>query len=446
MPKNIEDIITPEKRRSIRDIPIPPRKNVPTPDEWRRKVNDSFPLTSSFPPSKEPSFPEEQTKPSRRSRKGLWFAIIFASLVFIFALLSLFNGATLTYVPQSAALSFNNDTYKAYKSGEENLLYSIVKLSGEKGLEAPASGEEEVSRKASGVIVVYNEASSEPQRFVENTRFQTPEGLVYRTPTAVVIPGKKTVSGKTQPGSLEITVYADVAGTKSNIGLSDFSLPGLAGSPRFTSVYARSKTPMSGGFVGPEKIVNAQDKTKAEATLKSALREELISNAKAQVPEGFILIPPLSGITFENLAQTESVTKSNVTLNMRADFQGVMFKKNDLFTHMALGKIDLASGESIDILPLEDLTFSFSDSDTSGGSSLSSDTISFKVSGQVKAVWRVDEVALKKDLIGKSKSNVVSILHNYPNIISAKVTTRPFWKQSLPNNSGNIVIKQLPVE
>ena len=441
MPKNIEDIIVPERKRSIRDIPIPEgRRNngryaAPvSPKEYSTPVvaPDNLDIHST------------DRRFRRISRKGMWLAAGGAILVLIFAVLSLFNGATLTYVPKSATLSFNNDIYTAMKAGEGELLYSVVKLSKDKGLEVSASGEKEVSRKASGMIVIYNNASTETQRLVENTRFETPNGLVYRIPAAIVIPGRKTVSGVTQPGSIETIVYADEAGEKYNIGLTDFTLPGLKGSARFSTIYARSKTEMSGGFVGMEKVVQSQDELRVKAQLETVLRDELAVETKAQVPEDFILLPALSSVTFEDLPQTEAPSQDRVMINRRANLFGVMFKKSDLSNHLASKKITLALGESVDILALDSLSFSFTDARPAD--LLISDKIRFSVTGQTRTVWQTDEVALKTDLIGKHKRELSSILNNYPTIVSATATIRPFWKSSFPKDSAEISIKQLPVK
>src|SRR3989338_4521757 len=160
MPKNIEDIIVPERRRSIRDIPIP---------ESRRKNNEYQPPTP-LPLRDNFVAPRAEKKISRMFPKSVWMAIGVALLVLIFAALSFFNGATLAYVPKSAALSFDRDVYMARKTtGEDGLLYSVVKLSGDKGLEVSASGEEEVKRKASGTIIIYN-TNTNKQKLRATTR------------------------------------------------------------------------------------------------------------------------------------------------------------------------------------------------------------------------------------------------------------------------------------
>src|SRR3989344_3071580 len=308
MPKNIEDIIPPERRRSIRNIPIPEgrRKLDRALDDMKKPARTSGRTTDIEP--REPAVQESTSLPPRRptiprhnrsARKRIWLSAGVALIILGFVVLSVFNGATLAYVPKSALLNFENEVYTARKTGEGNLFYSVVKLSREKGMTVPAGGEQQVSRKASGTIVVYNNASTEPQRLIENTRFESPSGKIYRIQTAITIPGKTAA-----PGSIEVTVYADQPGAEYNAGLSDFTVPGLKGTPRYTTIYARSKTPMTGGLVGMEKAVGAEDLANAKTELEVALKDDLWEEAKAEVPEDFILFPSLSQSVFEDMPQS----------------------------------------------------------------------------------------------------------------------------------------------
>ena len=448
MPKNIDDMIVPERKRSIRDIPIPLGRRKSSEQATSPLYKEPTPPT--LPPLRnsldflnddKPSMISESPRPRR---KGVWIASGVGLVVLIFALLSLFNGATLSYVPKSAIVSFDNDIYTANKTGDGKLLYSVVKLSNSKGQDVPATGEESVSRKSSGTIIVYNDATTEAQKLIATTRFETPSGLVYRTPNDIVVPGKKVVSGVSQPGIIEVVVYADEAGDKYNVGLSDFTLPGLKGSARFSTIYARSKTVMSGGFIGMEKSVSDADKARTKNELETALRNELLSEVKAQVPADFVLLPALSLVTFEDLPQTESTSEGSVVINVRADLHGVMFKRTDLTTHLVVNKTTLAQGDLVDILELDSLNIDFVD--TRPTDLLLSDEIKFSVSGSATLVWRTDEVALRADIVGRRKSEINSILNNYPTITSATATIRPFWKGSFPSGSERITIKKLSVE
>lgn len=441
MPKNIEDIIVPEKKRSIRDIPIPEnRRNGegrPNPFLVRESSLPHMDIKNSF------DIHREESKFSKIIKNGKWFGIGAGLVVVVLIILSFFDGATLSYVPKSVALSFNNDIYTAEKDGG-GLIYSIVKLSKEKGVEVPVTGEEIMRRKASGTIIVYNDAGASSQRLLENTRFQTPQGLIYRIKDAIVVPGRKTQNGITQPGSIEVVVYADEAGDKYNVGLTDFTLPGLKGSALFSKVYARSKTEMSGGFVGKELVVSEVDRTRVKTELEMSLKDDLILEVQSQVPEGFVLYPSLSYTTFEDLPQTDAANSDMVMINKRGNWYGVMFKKTDLSNMLALRKITVASGETIEIVPLDELNLSLLE--TAGSDLLTRDKISFTVTGSARAVWFTDEVALKTDLAGKSKKELSAVLKNYPTITSANATIRPFWKTTFPKDGGNIMFKKLPVD
>lgn len=460
MPKNFDDIIIPERKKSIRNIPIP---------EGRRKISDfstqmnpQAPSSPVAPPPPPPPPPQQMREPQnysyppeakreefdfhkegrslkKFSKKGIWFGVGASFVVLLFAILTIFDGTTVAYVPRSTSIALENSSYTAKKSGEGALLYSVIKFSSDKGKEVSASGETQVSRKASGTIVVYNNNTSS-QKLRATTRFQIADGKIFQVPNDITVPAK-TATG---PGSLEITVYAEKAGAEYNIPLSDFTLPGLKGSPLFSTVYARSKTEMSGGFVGVEKAVSAEDRTKAETELKTVLRDELISEAKAQVPEGFVLIPALSSVTFEELPQSASENKNSTTINLRGNLNGVMFKETDLSGEIAREKASLAPTDLVDILELESLNFAFSGD--APKDLLLSDEIKFTVTGNATVVWRTDETALKTDLSGKNKKDIASVLRNYPTVASANVQMKPFWKTSFPEDSTKITMKKLDVK
>lgn len=432
MPKKIDDIVfgkdLPAGRRgkSIRDIPLPEsRRKTPSKKDKEMDEIDVPIVADSTPP------PHRSPRRKRGMPRGkAWLAITAVALVVLFLVLSLFAGATLAYTPKSAQLSFANDIYTANKTGEGGLLYSVVKLSGEKGATVPATGEEDVSRKSSGTIIVYNKGGA-AQPLVENTRFQTPEGKVYRISRAINIPAG---------GSVEATVYADQPGESHNIGLSDFTLPGLKGTAKFESVYARSKTAMTGGFVGKAKAVSPEELAKAKMQLQAELREELATQVRAQVPADFVLFSSLAAVTFEDLPQGEGQGSSAI-VNMRGNYYGVMFKKNDLSAYLASRKAELSAGDLVEMPEVENLDISFNGNPPSD--LLNSNQISFVVNGSATLLWKTDEDTLKSEIAGRHKSEIPTILSNYPSISTAEAMIRPFWKSSFPEDPAKVSIKRL---
>ena len=146
---------------------------------------------------------------------------------------------------------------------------------GENGL-FNATGKKLQDQKAQGIVAVFNKSKT-PQVLIASTRLEAPDGKVYRIPKTIVVSGAKTQGGKTTPGVLDVTVVADKPGVEYNLGLSDFTLPGLKGSPKYELVFARSKTEISGGASGEQIIVGKSD---ADAALTA-----LMLRARAAAPE-----------------------------------------------------------------------------------------------------------------------------------------------------------------
>jgi hypothetical protein len=470
MAKQIEDII-PSEKKSIRDIPIPEsrRKNLNLIDNSLETSNRSqapvrnpepiqnfnrsdyektaqvisdirqveTPPPASIPREAVPNHRDYSPSESRKRlpKKPFILGGVIILIILALGVFSLFSGATVSYTPKNQSLTFNNETFTAKKEGTtEDLLFSVIKLTEEKSTEAPASGEEEVSQKASGIIIIYNNSSPNSQRLIKTTRFETPDGKIYRIANDVTVPGQKTLGGQTQPGSIEVTVYADQPGESFNIGLSDFTLPGLKGDPKFQTIYARSKTPMTGGLVGTVKKVSAEDKKSAETSIEASLKESLIAEATVQVPADFVLIPSLVQITYEKLPEGAS-TGEKAVVRERGNFSGVIFKKTDLIRYLASKKTTVTVTDQMDA-DLNSLNISFIEVPTEDLAQ--EDTITFAVTGDTMVVWISDESAIAQELRGKDKDELKQVLNNYPSIIEADAVVRPFWKKSFPNETENI--------
>lgn len=447
MPKNIDDVILPERRKSIRNIPLPEGRRkadkvVSTDSLRKRPVKAVDVVEVQEERMVEMTPPRRVPPPPRRVRRGgrkMMLSLVACFVVVLLVVLSIFDGATLAYTPKSVPLNFTNEIFSAAKSGEGELNYSVVKLSGDKSKSVAASGERDVSKKASGTIVVYNDTTSD-QTLIATTRFESTTGKIYRIEKAITVP-KKT---GTQPGSIEAVVVADAAGESYNSAPSDFTLPGLKGTPRYTTIYARSKTALTGGFVGKEKSVSEADLMKARSELRPVLTNELLAKAQAEVPEDFILAPSLSSVTFEDLPQTAGSDANSANINLRGHLYGIMFKKSELAKELSHNKAVLSNTDIVDLNTFDGLKLSWSG--TPPTDLLNLNKLNFKVEGSAVLIWRTDEVSLKSDLLGRKKSEVPAILKNYPTVSSADATVRPFWKRSFPKEADKVTVKKLKAE
>src|SRR3989339_395488 len=99
----------------------------------------------------------------------------------------------------------------------------------------PTASKEEASI-AQGKVVLYNETDYD-QPLVATTRLLSPEGILFRLKTKVLVPAK---------GSVEAEVYADKSGKENEIGPTKFTIPGLSETLQKV-IYAQSSAPMVGG-------------------------------------------------------------------------------------------------------------------------------------------------------------------------------------------------------
>ena len=141
------------------------------------------------------------------------------------------------------------------------------------------SVEENVQTKASGKITVKNTTGSQ-QRFIPRTRFETPDGLVYRTPRSVVIPAG---------GETEITVTADIPGEEYNSESgATFTLPGLQGTPGFNSFTAVQSGVIDGGFSGVITTATKSEVETGQKELEMRLRTKMRTDLASRITTGYM--------------------------------------------------------------------------------------------------------------------------------------------------------------
>lgn len=380
------------------------------------------------------------TKRSRAPFILMWL-IVMALIVFLFIIFStVFARATIDVLPKQGRVLLENEEFVAktqVSTGE--LEFGLTTVEIVESATATATGRREVKRKASGQITIFNNFSEEAQELIANTRFESPEGNIYRIDKAVMVPGVKTVEGKSVPGQLEVTVYADEEGAEYNIGLVDFTIPGFAGSPRFAGFFARSKTPMTGGLVGQIKTVTEEE----EERIRTELRQKLQSKNKdnqLKALEGFIM--PAGGVftALESvpIVQTAETDSDKVKIEEKLIVTGVLFDKQKLGTFIASRFIPEYTGESVDIVNLEEIDFTINNKEDLEPVDLNQ--IDVTLNGNAHIVWTVDVEILKDSVRGLKSGDFANIISRFPAIESVIPKFRPPWIRTVPDNVDKIKV------
>lgn len=402
-------------------------------------------------PEKEvaPSFPKSQFKPiSTRAKENggrgrlrmtgiiLFVAVFLLTVVTLIAFWS--SSVEVMLVPKTAKVAVNKSVVLSRSAAAGAVEYGTVALSYPMSGSFSSDEKKSVENKARGTVVIFNKSSREPQVLIASTRLESPDGKIYRIPATVIIPGTKVENGKTVPGSKEVDVAADKPGAEYNIGLTDFTIPGFKGSPKFESVFARSKTEMSGGYVGNSQIVTKDAVDAAVAGLVSEANKNLKNIISKKLPEGSVLLPgseefAVIGVETDPKIGSPVSDGQRFEVRVNAEARGAIVKETDLARVVAKDGVDPASlggGEfrikNIDQLGLKLSGYKF---DASGMK------MDIKGNAELEAVIDVEEA--KNALVSKRPGNSGEILGLLHGASRAELKYHPFWAASLPGKLLN---------
>lgn len=412
------------KDRSIRNIPVP--KN-------HRRL-----------PARELEADDEdegmyEPRPKRRSgRKTLWIvgvAIIVLCALGGILLSTFFAGAVITVFERQEPVTGSVTVTASINPPTGNLGYSIMSGTRSATTTVPATGTEQVSRPASGVITIYNAFSTESQRLIARTRFEAPDGKVYRIQESVDVPGAtKAANGTLVPGSLSATVYADAPGESYNrSGETRYTLPALKGDPRYETMYATSQA-VSGGFVGEEPAVADEDLARAQTALQQGLAQAAQTALASQIPEGYAALPGTLKITYSDIRQAAGANNTAV-LSQTATMHAAIVRIDDLANAVAKQRIQGYSGEAVTFVDPVQLV-------VNATSTPSSETdLALDLSGNLALKWRYDPAAVQAALVGKEKGQFEQVIQSFaPAINRAEAKIRPFWDSTFPSDPEDIEV------
>ncbi|MFA5778308.1 MAG: hypothetical protein WC870_02375 [Candidatus Paceibacterota bacterium] len=376
----------------------------------------------------------ETNYPKNKSRYMLWLVAVISIIFCFFAISFLFSKVEVKVDPKTEDLVLN-ENLSANKDSSNDLFFNLVVIPGEESGIVPATGEKEMSLKATGTVIVYNAFSSSPQTLSIDTRLEGSNGKIYKTQTKTVVPG---MNNKGIPGSIEVKIYASVAGTEYNSSPLDFKIVGFKGTSKYLKIYARSKGEIIGGFKGKIPAVSDAEKTSALANLKTTLEAKLLQKATDQIPSGFVLFKDAIFLNTNENNVSFTAKENNLMITMKGTLYGFIFDEQKLTKKIAKDNIEKYDGSDIYISNIKNLIFTLANKDNISFGDIQN--INFNLSGPAKIVWKLDINKFITDLLGKSKKDFNQVLFQYGNIDSATLIISPVWKRSIPDQSKKIKV------
>ena len=302
----------------------------------------------------------------------------------------------------------------------------------------PSSNTKLKTEKASGTIRVYNAYSTAAQLLVPNTRFVSDDGKLFRISKSITVPGAHYSGGKLVPGTVDVVVTADQSGDEYNIKASTFSLPGLAGTASYTSIYAKSFEPMSGGVSKEIPQVTQEDIDKAQIELTQRALAESKDALEKLLPSGDYIVLE-EAIEQKTAEFTSSAQAGREELEFFAQAESMakamVFKKSSVQDFAKKHVLSLAPQDKA--LQENSLSVEYTLVETA----LENGKIKLALKITANLYDAIDEQSLRETVKNKRPEAIIRILTGYPQIERAKVNLWPFWVRESPDKSEKIEIK-----
>lgn len=465
--KKIVRDIFPNQKRTIRNVSLADRDEeesgrieheqvVKRLIRRRELKEDSERTTQRISKAKEKVLPSVEVNEGKKSKSKklisntlATFLVIFVSVgVIAIALSLMYSKAVVTITPKTANFQINQKVNAKKNPSLRELQYSIIVATSTQTQTVNATKGPLIQTKAKGTVTLYNFNSTTPQKILAGTRLSDSNNLVYRTTSTVIIPGMKNLSDKKNPGSISLSVIADKPGSefnKINSTAEVLKIIAYKGSTKYDTIYAKTKTDLTGGYSGNKLTVSPKDEKQAVESLKSSLKAILEDKIKESVPTEDILYPKLSSIEYSVLPLESQKADSNSTektvqtqINVQGVIRAVVFDTDQMFKYLAQEQVERFPSSSYTVKGVKELNVSIDN--IKDFSPKKENTLVLNVDGKLSMTGTFSEDNLKSELVGKKLKESNSIFAKYPSISSAYALITPFWMRSFPNSKEKIIL------
>jgi hypothetical protein len=361
-------------------------------------------------------------------RRFPWGTAIFALIVVILVAGALyaFAGAKIEITPTKNAVTLSGSFTATPQSGD--LPFETISVQKIASTTVPAESTATVQQSAQGSIVISN-AQKTAQQLITNTRFQAPDGLIFRIHQGVTVPA----GSASAPGQLTVTVYADQPGEQYNIAATTFTVPGLKGSAAYEAVTAKSAAAFTGGFSGQRGTVSAATDDATHAKLQATLAASIQSALEGQVPQGYVLVPGAATVTYQ--AQPDgAAADGSVAVSESADATAVVFPREAFARAVAAQAVSGYAGQPVTLTDVSGLTLAAASSSQPTGQG----PFAFTLSGATTVLWTVDPSKIAGAVSGKTREEARTTLGTFPEVAKAYIVLRPFWASHFPTDPAKI--------
>jgi len=318
--------------------------------------------------------------------------------------------------------------------------FDIIALSDEESISLTPNEQRRVERKSQGEITIFNSFSTEPQRLLPETRFESASGKIYQLgDSEIFVPGRTPDAA----GSIQTIVFAENAGDEYNIDSTDFTIPGFkeAGlDAKYNGMYAASTSSFTDGFIGSELFISESQRKNTQEKLQQQLREGLVLRLNKEKTDRVIIINDSVNVEYRELNVVSGDNNQDI-LSQGGTVFGLVISMDNLFDYLTQNYIQVPDGENAQVIDVHNLQISLTSS-LENFSYQDSENIKVTVTGDILIVWDIDKEILAFDMSEKNKKDIVPFFISENFIDKATVQIRPFWRNTLPQKQESIIITE----
>lgn len=379
---------------------------------------------------------------NNKKRYGFVFFSVLIILILIgfYFILNLFEKTTINIIAKNQIFDVDKNI-TINKEANTPIGFDITIVTGKEIEKMTLTEIVEVSEKSKGQITLYNSFTTTPQKIIAGTFLADEEGKTYKLDNTITIPGYKLDKNKKiLPGSVSASITAFLAGDTYNGNPDNFYITSFKGTNKYSKIYGKLKSPLTGGAVGTVYKLNDKERAKIDTIANTSFKNNLIRKAKEQVPDNYIVYKDAGNFDY-HINDGSYFKNQNAEIEIEGNLSLLLIKKDDLSRYILkylLPKINQSELSKITIGDLEQLGFSFSDKEQI----ISKDTnsLSFNLLGKVDTKWNPDINEIKSKLVGIHKDNVVNIFKADPTISYATIKIFPPWKAYVSSDLSDIIL------
>lgn len=418
-------------------------------ERLKKFFSSAAPIDPSRPASPGPPEREaavSQIRPDKKNARYIILALGGLSLVTLSTVGAylFFPKAEISVTPYKTSrfvnLEFEGST-GASVSGATSLPVRILEKEQAVSLTVEATGTSTNSnQKARGNIVIYNTFSADAQILVATTRFEAPDGKIFRLVQGVTVPGMKN----TEPGSIEAAVIADQSGTEYNIAPSTFSIPGFKGGAKFNKFSGRSTQAMVGGGDGGSemKVIAEADIERAKKEAEDQARHEFLSRAAEETSGGEKILESALEVTALGSQSPPPAETFASSFEFENSYRIRAFVIPEGVIRDKIMKENGVTIENISFIP-ESIALTYDDSTPR----FSEGKIDLKVRALLNLRSDIREDELRDRLLGQSEEGIAEVLPDFPEVKNIEVRFNPRGLVStIPNRKERVTIVERPAE